>query len=959
MKRIIVAALAITALVVVCLLSMTSCSEELAAPTGFKFDIDTQTLKWNKVPGARAYSIQVEGEERVKSTKANYFSLEYLKEGTYTVKVCAVGATDEVQSIWVSNEIERAHETGLRYKLINNKTEYQVIGAGTASGDVVMESTYRGKPVTSIAAKAFATNKKITSLTLGEYVKEIGKNAFVKSDITSIYMYDGVTTMGEYAFQSCKKLESVTLSANLTSIPAYTFSWCSALKEVTIGNKIESIGKFAFSNCEALTSVSLPSSLKTVGEYAFSDCKTLASVSLGGKVETIEQYAFSNCAAITAVDFGTALISIGKGAFGNCATIAAVVLPDSATTVEQDAFKGCTALASVTLGTGIGKLGAEAFLDTALYAAADEIVYIGNWIIGTKNTAIETITPNAGTVGIGDYAFANCKKLMSVSFVGIEHIGALSFGGCPILWEVIFDDALVSIGDSAFYACSNLSDVKIGSNVKTIGSYAFQDCSRLSKIDLPDDLVSIGSYAFNNTLAYKNAQDVVYIDDWAVGLKNGVYYEGITIKEGTHGIANYSFYKALILGTITIPDSVKTIGRGAFYDCMYAFGFTLPAELKTIGDYAFYGCISAWFTDFEGGVTTIPYGTESIGRSAFYKCSSMVGLVIPGTVKTIGDYAFFGCNNLGESMFLVSEGSDERLVGEVVIGDGVEKIGDRAFYKCTGLAEIVLPDSVTSIGMRSFYNCTNLKTVVFGNGIRTIPEYSFYKCEALESIVFSDGVTSIGKYAFRGCVSLGEIRIGEGVEFIDDFAFFGCTGTNKIVIPNSVKTIGNYVFRNCASVQSVIVPDTLETLGKHSFYGMNSATLYCEGDAIAAYWSEDWNSSYRPVVWGCELSEDNSYVVCVTVTDTTFDNHDALGGMSAPKRDGYTFFGWETVLGSNTADYTAANASEAPVGTVLYAIWHEGEEQPEPEIPEEAPSETPSETPSEEGGSTTEQGGNA
>jgi len=178
MKKVL-SVLCLCALLLCMLLLCTACKADTAAPTRLKLNTDTLTLEWRRVSGARAYEVRISGEDRVKTTQANYFSLEYLPAGEYVVEVRTVNADAKADpSDWVSFNFVREAESGLRFKLINNKTEYEVIGAGTAVGDVVMETVYRGKPVTSIAAKAFNNNKKITSMVIGENVKTIGKNAF-------------------------------------------------------------------------------------------------------------------------------------------------------------------------------------------------------------------------------------------------------------------------------------------------------------------------------------------------------------------------------------------------------------------------------------------------------------------------------------------------------------------------------------------------------------------------------------------------------------------------------------------------------------------------------------------------------------------------------------------------------------------------------------------------------------
>ena len=178
MKKIITV-VSLCAILLCTLLLCTACGAETMAPGRLKMNTDTLTLEWARVIGARAYEIRITGEDRVRTTQANYISLEYLDPGEYLVEVRTVSADPDADpSEWVSYTFVREAESGLRYKLINNKTEYQVIGGGTAMGDVVMESVYRGKPVTSIADKAFNNNKKITSLVIGSNVKTIGKSAF-------------------------------------------------------------------------------------------------------------------------------------------------------------------------------------------------------------------------------------------------------------------------------------------------------------------------------------------------------------------------------------------------------------------------------------------------------------------------------------------------------------------------------------------------------------------------------------------------------------------------------------------------------------------------------------------------------------------------------------------------------------------------------------------------------------
>ena len=117
-------------------------------------------------------------------------------------------------------------------------------------------------------------------------------------------------------------------------------------------------------------------------------------------------------------------------------------------------------------------------------------------------------------------------------------MGASAFAGAAKLWEVVFDDALLVLNDSAFEACVFLINVDLGNSLHTMGSYCFRSCTRLLEMELPGTLETMGSYCYNDTLAYNNAKDVVYIDDWAVGLKSQMYVQNIYITDRDRGYSH-------------------------------------------------------------------------------------------------------------------------------------------------------------------------------------------------------------------------------------------------------------------------------------------------------------------------------------------------------------------------------------------------------------------------------------
>ena len=934
MKKILLTILSVS-LLILCLFSLVSCKESVGEVKNLKLDSDTLTLSWDRVLGAKSYTVVISDYGVEKTSKQNTYSLEFLDAGTYEIQIKANGdGTETKDSDWTTYTFVREAETGLRYKLINNKTEYEVIGLGTASGDVVMTDTYRGKPVTSIADKAFSGNNRLTSFTVGKNVKTIGANAFSRcAELTSITIPESVTKIGDHCFQSCKKLESFTFPNSIVNVEPYIFSWCSALKTVTFGNQTETIGDYAFSNCESLEKAILPDTVTFIGEYTFSDCESLTEAYLGNSLKTINAYAFYNCIVMTDLNLGTSLETIGEGAFGNCDGIVSIVIPDSCHSIYNAAFRYCDNLESVRFGSSLSYLGAIVFNNTKFYNNVERDVIVDGWYVACKDKKITEIKLPANVYAIADSAFFGCKELTKIEFTGIKYVCNSAFWGCSAMANATFDDALLSIGDYAFKECSALVRIKIGESVQSIGDYAFSKCTRLqsANINIPATITSIGIGAFNNTnVTVEN--NIMYVGKWAVGysVAPNAPLGKIKIKEGTIGIANYAFSGAPLLQEnmnepgIYIPNSMVYIGRGAFYNAAalgYAVTVRLPegenSKLTYIGDYAFYGCYCAFFGTNQHLV--IPEGTEYIGRSAFYGCSSIYSLSIPGSVKSIGAYAFYKCISIGAT--LPSEKEDEPgIPGSFTMLDGIESIGEKAFYGCTGLEVVYIPDSVTSIGSRAFYKCTAIKTLVLGNGLTSIPDYAFYNCSALENLIIPDSVTNIGAYAFRGCNALKALHLGSSVTSIGKFAFMGAENLQTLVIPKSVTSIGMHAFRGMTRVKSVSIPATVQTIEGHAFYGAAIAVIYVDSDKIPESWNVRWNSSYAVVITDCVLSADRDYLISFKVGVSNPDYLYTGEKLTLPVRDSYTCIGFSTTPGGEVV-YTAETVIDAPVGTTLYTVW--------------------------------------
>ena len=382
--------------------------------------------------------------------------------------------------------------------------------------------------------------------TVKQYNSYIFRNTFLDSNdqyVKKLIIDFGVTSIGEYSFYNCTRLESVTIPDSVTSIGSCAFSGCTSLTSVIIPNSVTSIGRYAFSGCANLTSITIPDSVTSIGGYAFSGCTSLTSVTIGNSVTSIGESAFKNCTSLTSVTIPNSVERIGIYAFKNCTSLTSVTIPDSVTSIGDDAFYECRSLESVTIGnnvTNIGSsafnwcnnltditipdsvttIGPSAFSNTAYYNDKSNwdkgVLYLSNCLIDT-NDDLTDYTIKDGTRIIANNAFYNCTSLTSVTI----------------------PNSVESIGDNAFQNCSSLTSATIGNNVTSIGSSAFFGCSKLKKIEIPDSVTYIGSKAFDGTAFYntvKNWEDgVLYCGNHLISAKSDV--TKITVKASTVSIA--------------------------------------------------------------------------------------------------------------------------------------------------------------------------------------------------------------------------------------------------------------------------------------------------------------------------------------------------------------------------------------------------------------------------------------
>lgn len=946
--------------------------EYLESPTGFNLD-DNYNLTWSRVENARSYLLTIRNVEtgvvtEVTSRRESH-ALSYLETGDYDIQIRATGdGSNFYDSEWSAViSLSRAYESGCRYQLINNGSEYEIAGVNAIeTTELVLEDNYRGKPVTSIGSSAFRSARNLETLVIGKNVTSIGPSAFYNCvSLKNITIPDTVTSIGAEAFRACSALESFPVPAGVTELANSTFAYCRGLKEIDFKN-VTVIGESAFDNCSALEEITISDSVTEIGNSAFASATELKEVTIGSGVTKIGTSAFSRCSALERVNFSESgsLKTISDKAF-QLTALTSVALPEGLESFGMDTFNACASLDEVSIPDSVTVVGSNAFYNTKLYtdavAAGEKLVYADDWLVSYVRARAEeepnfdltyesdpvehfitTYKIRDNTVGIADRTFAATNVEDITLAPGIKYVGASAFNLCPSLYRFDASKSNIEILDMGAFAYSEHlrnvylmpSDRNKTPTLTTIGDYAFHTCKALnfnsSATDnrfIPESVTRIGAFAFLDSGIYSKADEygVVYADDWIVGC-TGTYnfttdgqivppaeeHANIVLKQGENGanavrgISDYAFYNCMAIESFESASGIRSVGRGAFYNCTRLAGFAMTG-LQTIDDYAFYNCRSIV-------VDRLPTRLRSIGRSAFYGCTMLDTVNMPNSLESIGDFAYYGCTN----------------IKNVTFGSRLTEIGDYAFYGCNSLTSVTVPANIRKIGNSAFSNCTGIEELVLEEGVEEIGAYAFRSNESLLEINLPDSVKTVGNNAFLQCGSVEKINLGR-VEHIGEYAFAEISGVTNLVVPDSVKTIGRGAFyylgtvdadgEPLKSVQSVVIGGNIEKIDAHAFYGCNFATFFMEDENREADWGIGWNSSRRPAVWGVTLSEDKSYVVSLTVSENTFEYFDALNAPVAPYREGYEFAGWSLAQNGTEIAYTAQNVMNAPVGTVLYAVY--------------------------------------
>lgn len=603
---------------------------------------------------------------------------------------------------------------GLTYEKIDGKEEYSVVGLGTAKDSkIVIAAKFKGLPVTAI-----------------------GPRAFMNKDITSIYIPNGIKTIGGRAFKFCSRLEKISIPNTIEIIGSEneegatdTFAGTDSLL-FNVKDNVNYLGNDDNPYLVAMKATSKDITSATID----AKCKLLYNYSYG--------WGFDGCALLEDILIPSNTIKIiSDSTFRGCVNLKKINLPEGITDIGTNAFKDCSNLKEIAFPKSLSEIACSAFDGCKI----SEIYFNGNiadWcninFCSSKqsNAHISLIGPMHYQQGANLYIEG---KLVTDLVIpeGVTEVSNYAFKGCNSLTSVTISDSVKTVGGYAFAYCKSLTRVTVGDGTEKLGSCSFRYSENITSVTVGKNLVEIGMNAFNmgsveSFVDY--ASTLFYQSKVSFNIKNGVKYLGnasnpyqiavgynsslptnVVIDQKCIAIACNAF-GASSLSTISLPDTLRAIGAMAFANSKLS-QFTFPKAVTAIENETFRGCRNLTYVNMPSTISTI-------GRYAFYN-TGLKSLSLSNSVKIISEAAFSNCENLAS----------------VSIPNSVTLIGGNAFSCCKALKKITIPNSVVAINAKAFYDCPALVNVVFEVTEGWTATYNGNKVE-LSSLDLSNSATA-------------------------------------------------------------------------------------------------------------------------------------------------------------------------------------------------------------------------
>ncbi len=342
--------------------------------------------------------------------------------------------------------------------------------------------------------------------------------------------------------------------------------------------------------------------------------------------------------------------------------------------------------------------------------------------------------------------------------------------GLPVTW----------IDEEAFYFCSELTAVTLPDTIEYIADEAFDYCRSLTQITIPASVVGMGQDVFNSCIQLETITV-------AEGNPNFISVDGVLFSKNMEHL--YCYPSAKKDTSYVIPAQT----RGTMdFENKYLTSVTIPAGMDMLEGATFSGCSALTEILVESSNTMyrsrdgVVYSVDQRTLVAYPAGAPAETYAVPDGVTEIGMYAF----------------KNSKLKG-VILPDSVDTIGDSAFYMCKNLENIVLPDSLTTIKDSAFGFCYALPAIDIPDSVTELESWTFMYCKSLTEITIPDSITEVEAGMFQGCEKLAKVNLPKNATHIGMFTFCDCTALQQISLPASMQGISIGTFKGCTALTDV------------------------------------------------------------------------------------------------------------------------------------------------------------
>ncbi|MDE6442791.1 MAG: leucine-rich repeat protein [Clostridia bacterium] len=506
-----------------------------------------------------------------------------------------------------------------------------------------------------------------------------------------------VTEIRNSGFAYSKNLERVSLPSSVAVIGPGSFGYCSSLYKVSFSG-VKEISNRAFCNCENLSEIDL-SCVEVLDDYCvFEYCKSLTSVNISSVVK-IGEGAFHGCENLESVEMSV-VEEISEGAFSSCPKLRDIVIPESVAVMGSNVFTyDNTQIKAVAQSKPEGwDLNWNGDKDNPRIRINANQNVIWGWFEGK---AVLEYTPIEGTENCSvsctnvtykyDVTYAEIPQtaIIDGKEYTVTEIAERAFYSFNNLQTVILPDSVTKIGNYAFAMCRQLNTISLA-KVRAIGERAFLYCTELPDVDL-SQVETIGGIAFAlcRSLTSVNLSSATEIGELA--FFGCLLLENIEIPKAA-SIGERTFASCSALMEIVIPITVESMGGRVFDRC--------TAQLYVVAEEKPEG----WADNWNGSDTNIIWGwKDQIGRFV-YTVISDTECAVSLKNKITAEEAYIPAKVTIEgkeyTVTQIADGgfANSTLLKKVVLPNTIQKIGGGAFANCPWLEEIVIPKSVEVVG---------------------------------------------------------------------------------------------------------------------------------------------------------------------------------------------------------------------------------------------------------------------